>query len=143
MPTGGEIWVTVDSKRLIGDLRRVYAADTEDAALAALAEFEKQWAERYPMVAQAWRSNWERVRPFFAFARDVRRIIYTTNAIESLNFTLRKVTKARGHFPSDEAALKLVYLGIRNLEKKWTRQPKCWNLALNQFSIMFEGRLPA
>src|SRR5438093_374472 len=101
------------------------------------------WIERYPMVAQAWRSNWERVRPFFAFGKEVRKIIYTTNAIESLNFTLRKVTKARGHFPSDEAALKLVYLGIRNMEKKWTRQPKCWNLALNQFSIMFEGRLPA
>jgi len=102
-----------------------YAADTEEAALTALAEFDKRWLERYPMVAQAWRSNWERVRPFFAFGRDVRRIIYTTNAIESLNFTLRKVTKARGHFPSDEAALKLVYLGIRNMEKKkWTRQPK-------------------
>jgi putative transposase len=133
----------VNRKRLIGDLRRVYAADTEDAALAALAEFEKTWAERYPMVAQAWRSNWERVRPFFAFARDVRRIIYTTNAIESLNFSLRKVTKARGHFPNDEAALKLIYLAIRNMEKKWTRQPQYWNLALNQFAIMFEGRLPA
>jgi len=133
----------VNRKALIADLRLVYGADTEDAALAALAEFEKKWMERYPMVAQAWRSNWERARPFFAFGKEVRRIIYTTNAIESLNFTLRKVTKARGHFPSDEAALKLVYLGIRNMEKKWTRQPKCWNLALNQFSIMFEGRLPA
>ncbi|MGH9144221.1 MAG: IS256 family transposase [Vicinamibacterales bacterium] len=133
----------VNRKALIGDLRRVYAAETEDAALAALAEFEKKWAERYPMVAQSWRSNWERVRPFFAFARDVRRIIYTTNAIESLNFSLRKVTKARGHFPNDEAALKLVYLAIRNMEKKWTRQPQYWNLALNQFAIMFEGRLPA
>jgi putative transposase len=133
----------VNRKALIADLRLVYAADTEEAALVALAEFDKRWLERYPMVAQAWRSNWERVRPFFAFGKEVRKIIYTTNAIESLNFTLRKVTKARGHFPSDEAALKLVYLGIRNLEKKWTRQPKCWNLALNQFSIMFEGRLPA
>jgi putative transposase len=133
----------VNRKALIGDLRRVYAAETEEAALAALAEFEKKWGERYPMVAQSWRSNWERVRPFFAFARDVRRIIYTTNAIESLNFSLRKVTKARGHFPNDEAALKLVYLAIRNMEKKWTRQPQYWNLALNQFAIMFEGRLPA
>ena len=95
------------------------------------------------MVAQSWRSKWERVRPFFAFAHEVRRIIYTTNAIESLNFSLRKVTKARGHFPNDEAALKLVYLAIRNMEKKWTRQPHFWNLALNQFAIMFEGRLPA
>ena len=133
----------VNRKALIGDLRRVYTAETEDAALAALAEFEKKWGERYPMVAQSWRSNWERVRPFFAFAHEVRRIIYTTNAIESLNFSLRKVTKARGHFPNDEAALKLVYLAIRNMEKKWTRQPHFWNLALNQFAIMFEGRLPA
>jgi len=109
----------------------------------ALGEFEKRWGEPYPMVAQSWRSNWERVPPFFAFGLEVRKIIYTTNAIESLNFTLRKVTKARGHFPNDEAALKLVYLGIRNMEKKWTRQPKCWNLALNQLGIMFEGRLPA
>lgn len=133
----------VNRKALIADLRRVYAAETEEAALAALSEFEKKWDGRYPMVAQAWRSNWERVRPFFAFAHGVRRIIYTTNAIESLNFTLRKVTKARGHFPNDEAALKLVYLAIRNLEKKWTRQPQYWNLALNQFAIMFAGRLPA
>lgn len=133
----------VDRKKLIADLRRVYAAETEEVALTALAEFERKWGERYPMVAQAWRSNWERVRPFYAFAHDVRRIIYTTNAIESLNFSLRKVTKARGHFPNDEAALKLVYLAIRNMEKKWTRQPHFWTLALNQFAIMFEGRLPA
>jgi putative transposase len=133
----------INRKALIADLRAVYAAQTEEAALAALGEFEKKWGARYPMVAQSWRSNWERVRPFFAFGHEVRRIIYTTNAIESLNFTLRKVTRARGHFPNDEAALKLVYLGIRNMEKKWTRQPKCWNLALNQFAIMFEGRLPA
>ncbi len=73
----------------------------------------------------------------------MRKIIYTTNAIESLNFTLRKVTKARGHLPNDEAALKPVYLGILNMEKKWPRQPKCWNLALNQFAIMFGGRLSA
>ena len=133
----------INRKALIGDLRAVYAAQTEEAAVATLGEFEKKWGDRYPMVAQSWRSNWERVWPFFAFGHEVRKIIYTTNAIESLNFTLRKVTRARGHFPNDEAALKLVYLGVRNMEKKWTRQPKCWNLALNQFAIMFEGRLPA
>ena len=133
----------VDRKKLIADLRRVYTAETEEVALTALAEFERKWGERYPMVGQAWRSNWERVRPFFAFAHEVRRIIYTTNAIESLNFSLRKVTKARGHFPNDAAALKLVYLAIRNMERKWTRQPQYWTLALSQFAIMFEGRLPA
>ena len=110
---------------------QVYGADTEGAALAALAEFERRWNERYPMVAQAWRANWERVRPFFEFGHEIRRIIYTTNAIESLNYSLRKITRSRGHFPNDEAALKLVYLVIRNVEKKWTRQPQFWTRALN------------
>jgi putative transposase len=132
-----------DRKVVIADLRRVYAADTEDAALVALEEFEEQWTERYPNVAQTWRSNWERVRPFFAFDKDIRRIIYTTNAIESLNYTLRKVTRARGHFPNQEAALKLLYLAVRNIEKKWTRPPLFWSRAMQQFAIMFEGRLPA
>lgn len=133
----------VNRKKLCKDLRAVYGVDTEDAALAAMTAFEKLWADRYPMVAQAWRSNWERVRPFFAFPREVRRLIYPTNAIESLNSTLRKVVRVRGHFPNDEAAVKLLYLAIRNIEKKWTRQPQYWNRALNQFAIMFEGRLPA
>jgi len=133
----------VNRKKLCADLRQAYAADTEDGALAALTAFEKTWGERYPMVAQAWRSNWERVRPFFAFPREVRKLIYTTNAIESLNSTLRKVVRVRGHFPNDDAAVKLLYLAIRNIEKKWTRQPQYWNRALNQFAIMFEGRLPA
>jgi putative transposase len=133
----------VNRKKLCADLRRVYAADTEDAALTALDAFEKTWGERYPMVGQAWRTHWERVRPFFAFPHEVRKLIYTTNAIESLNSTLRKVVRIRGHFPNDEAAVKLLYLAIRNVEKKWTRQPQYWNRALNQFSIMFEGRLPA
>jgi putative transposase len=130
-------------KKLCRDLRRVYGADTEDAALAALSEFEKTWGARYPMVGQAWRANWERVRPFFAFPHEVRKLIYTTNAIESMNSTLRKVVRVRGHFPNEEAAVKLLYLAIRNLEKKWTRPPTFWNRALNQFAIMFEGRLPA
>jgi len=132
-----------DRKIVIADLRRVYSADTEDAAQAALDEFEDRWTERYPNVAQTWRSNWERVRPFFAFSKDIRRIIYTTNAIESLNYTLRKVTRARGHFPNQESALKLLYLAVRNIEKKWTRPPLFWSRAMQQFAIMFEGRLPA
>jgi putative transposase len=129
-------------KTVIADLRRVYAASTEDAAIAALDDFEAKWKERYPVVGQSWRSNWERVRPFFAFPKDVRRIIYTTNAIESLNFQLRKVIKSKGHFPSDEAAIKLLYLALRNAQKKWRMGPRFWNSALNQFAIYFEGRLP-
>ena len=129
-------------KTVIADLRRVYAAATEDAALAALDDFEAKWKDRYPVVGQTWRSNWERVRPFFAFPKDVRRIIYTTNAIESLNFQLRKVIKSKGHFPNDEAATKLLYLALRNAQKKWRLAPRFWNSALNQFAIYFEGRLP-
>ena len=130
-------------KAVIADLRAVYAADTEEAALAALSHFEEKWGARYPVVADAWRRNWERVRPFFAFPKDIRRIIYTTNAIESLNFQLRKVTKAKGHFPSDEAATKMLYLALRNVQKKWIAPPIFWKMALNQFAIYFEGRLPA
>jgi putative transposase len=129
-------------KAVIADLRAVYAAATEEAALVALAELEAKWIDRYPIVAQSWRSNWERVRPFFAFPADVRRIIYTTNAIESLNFQLRKVTKAKGHFPNDEAAIKMLFLALRNVQKKWTMAPHFWRAALNQFAIYFEGRLP-
>src|SRR5207247_10656453 len=109
-------------KALIGDLRLVYAAQTEEAALVALAGFEKKWGDRYPMVAHSWRSNWERVRPFFAFGHEVRKILYTTNAIELLNFTLRQLTKARGHFANDEAALKPFYTVTRAIGQQSPRQ---------------------
>jgi putative transposase len=131
-----------DRKTLMPYLRAIYTAPTEDAARAALGEFEKKWGARYAAVATAWRSNWEVVRPFFAFPVEIRRLIYTTNAIESLNFQLRKVIKAKGHFPNDEAATKLLYLALRNVEKKWCRPPSYWKSVLNQLTIHFEGRLP-
>lgn len=130
-------------KAVCAELRNVYAAPTEQAGLAELDAFEAKYAQRFPAIASSWRSNWERVRPFFDFPADLRRLIYTTNAIESLNFQLRKVTKAKGHFPSDEAATKLLYLALRNAEKKWTMVPRFWNSALNQLVIYFPGRLPA
>jgi len=130
-------------KAVCAELRGVYAAPTEEAGLAELDAFEAKHAQRYPAIASSWRSNWERVRPFFDFPAELRRLIYTTNAIESLNFQLRKVTKAKGHFPSDEAATKLLYLALRNAEKKWTMVPRFWNSALNQLVIYFPGRLPA
>ncbi len=126
-------------KAFCADLRRVYAAPTEDAALA---ELEVTWGKSHPMAVAPWRRNWERVRPFFAFPTDVRRILYTTNAIESLNYTLRKIIKTKGHFPTDDAATKLLFLALRNAEKKWSTSPKMWKSALNQFAIHFEGRLP-
>jgi len=133
----------VQRKAVCAELRRVYAAPTEQAGLAELDAFEAKYAQRYPAIAASWRSNWERVRPFFDFPDDLRRLIYTTNAIESLNFQLRKVTKAKGHFPNDEAATKLLYLALRNAEKKWRMVPRFWNSALNQLVIYFPGRLPA
>jgi len=130
-------------KAVCAELRNVYSAPTEQAGLAELDAFEAKYAQRYPAIASSWRGNWERVRPFFDFPADLRRLIYTTNAIESLNFQLRKVTKAKGHFPNDEAATKLLYLALRNAEKKWTMVPRFWNSALNQLVIYFPGRLPA
>ena len=133
----------VQRKAVCAELRNVYAAPTEQAGLAELDAFEAKYAQRFPAIASSWRSNWDRVRPFFDFPPELRRLNYTTNAIESLNFQLRKVTKAKGHFPNDEAAIKLLYLALRNAEKKWTMVPRFWNSALNQLVIYFPGRLPA
>jgi putative transposase len=130
-------------RALCADLKRIYGAETEHAALQALDEFETTWGKSHPAVVASWRRNWERVRPFFAFPKEVRRILYTTNAIESLNYQLRKIIGSKGHFPSDEAACKLLFLALRNAEKKWHMPPKTWKSAMNQFQIYFEGRLPA
>jgi putative transposase len=130
-------------KALCADLRRVYKAETEAAALQALDQFEAAWGKSHPAVVSSWRRNWERVRPFFAFPKEVRRILYTTNAIESLNYQLRKIIRSKGHFPSDDAASKLLFLALRNAEKKWRMPPQTWKSARNQFQIQFEGRLPA
>jgi len=131
-----------DRKAVVSDLKPVYQAATEAAAEQALEAFEGKWNNSYPMIAKSWRSNWERVTPFLAFPADIRKVIYTTNAIESLNSQLRKVTKNRGHFPNDAAAVKLLYTALKNASKKWTMPIRNWNRALNQFSVYFEGRLP-
>jgi len=133
-----------DRKHVVAALKPIYGAQTEDLAEAALTAFESSaLGARYPMIARSWRNNWERVIPFLAFPREVRRIIYTTNAIESLNFSLRKIIKCRGHFPSDEAAIKLLYLALIRAEQKWARPSWKWKDALNQFALHFEGRLTA
>ena len=123
------------------DLKAIYRADTEEQAQAALEAFEEEWGRKYPSIARSWRANWERVSPFFAFPKDIRRVVYTTNAIEALNRQLRKSLKPKGHFPSDDAVLKVLYLALLNAEKKWTMPLKRWDLALQQFDIHFEGRL--
>ncbi len=132
-----------DRRDVVRDLKPIYNAACREDAEKALEDFEEKWDTRYSMIGAAWRANWERIVPFLDFPPDVRRIIYTTNAIESLNSTLRKMVHHRGHFPSDEAATKLLYLAIRNLEKRWNRSVRNWTTALGQFAIYFEGRLPA
>ena len=132
-----------ERRAIAADLRTVYQAETEQAALLRLEAFEENWGGKYPPIGQSWRRNWEQVIPFFAYPAEIRKIIYITNAIESLNMSLRKIIKNRGHFPSDEAATKLLYLALRNAAKKWTMPARTWKQALNQFAVLFEERFPA
>jgi putative transposase len=129
-------------KAVAADLRAIYAATTVTEAEQRLQEFEEAWGKDYPAIAKSWRSNWERVTPFFDYPPEIRRIIYTTNAIESVNMSLRKVTKNRGSFPSDDALLKLFYLALINISQKWTMPLRDWKAALNRFTIQFEERMP-
>ena len=129
-------------KEVAADLRMIYTAATEAEAEQRLAEFADRWDDKFPMIARSWRSNWARVIPFFAHPPEIRRVIYTTNAIESLNMSLRKVTKARSSFPNDEAVVKLLYLALRNIAKKWTMPIQNWKAALNRFAIIYEDRMP-
>ena len=129
-------------KEVVADLKKIYTAATESEAEQMLDEFGAKWDTKFPMIAKSWRSNWARVIPFFAHPPEIRRIIYTTNAIESLNMSLRKVTKSRSSFPNDEAVLKLLYLALRNIAKKWTTPIHNWKAALNRFAIIYEDRLP-
>jgi putative transposase len=131
-----------DQRQLVKDLRPIYQAATEDEAFEALVAFDETWHGRYPMIGEMWRSHWERFIPFFAFPQEIRRIVYTTNSIEAVNRQLRKIIKTRGHFPTEDAALKLLWLALRNAEKKWTYPIREWPRALHQFAIFFPGRVP-
>jgi putative transposase len=132
-----------ERKEVARDLKTIYTSATDVEAEQRLAEFSMKWDAKYPMIAKSWHSNWARVIPFFAHPEEIRRVIYTTNAIESLNMSLRKVTKARGSFPNDDAVFKLLYLALRNIAKKWTKPVHDWKAALNRFAIIYENRLPA
>lgn len=128
-----------DRKAVAAKLRAVYSAETAEAAWDALEAFDAEWGRQYPSIAQAWRRAWQEVIPFFVFSPEIRRVIYTTNAVESLNRIIRKAIKTRGSFPSEEAAEKLIYLAIRGHEKT-SRTVRGWLTAVNQFAIMFEDR---
>lgn len=130
-----------ERKAFAAALKGVYTAVSEAEAEQRLTELEAgPWGRKFPTVMQSWRRHWEQIVPFFAFPLEVRRIIYTTNAIESLNMRLRKVIKNRGHFPNDEAATKLLFLALRNIEKDWKMPPVTWRAARNQFAILFGER---
>jgi len=130
-----------ERKALAAAIKPIYTAPSAEAAEAALDAFEAgPWGERFPTVVASWRRAWSHVVPFFAFPPDVRRVIYTTNAIESINARLRKIIKTRGHFPNDEAATKLIWLALRNITAEWSRAAKEWKAAMNQFAILYEDR---
>lgn len=130
-----------ERKPLAAALRPIYTAASADAALLVLDAFERgPWGVRFPSVVAAWRRAWTHVIPFFAFPPEVRRIIYTTNALESLHAQLRKIIKTRGHFPGDEAATKLLWLALRNITGRWARGPQHWKPAMNQFAILYADR---
>lgn len=130
-------------KEVAADLRAIYTAATGLEAESRLEEFAVKWDQNFPMISKSWRANWTRVVPFFAHPPEIRKVIYTTNAIESLNMSLRKVTKTRGSFPNDEAVMKLLYLALRNIAKKWTMPIQNWKAALNRFAIIYEDRFPS
>ena len=135
-----------ERKPLAAALKPIYTALNADAAAASMDEFEQgPWGQKFPTVVASWRRAWDRVIPFFAFPPGVRRVIYTTNAIESLHSQLRKIIKTRGHFPSDDAATKLMWLALRNITVDWGRAAREWREAMNQFAILYDERftLPA
>jgi putative transposase len=131
-----------ERKVVAADLKPIYRAATSEDAWLQLEAFAEKWDGRYPGISQIWRRNWDQVTPFFAYPAEIRKVIYTTNAVESLNMSLRKVIKTRGSFPNEEAALKLLYLALQRVARKWTRPVQDWKAALNRFAILYEDRLP-
>jgi putative transposase len=130
-----------ERKELAKALRPIYAAVNAESAQAALDAFEASaWGKKFPTVVAAWRSAWSHVIPFFAFPPDIRRVLYTTNAIESVNSRIRKIIKTRGHFPNDDAASKLIWLALKNITANWSSASRDWKAAMNQFAILYGDR---
>lgn len=130
-----------DRKEFTADMKHIYAAPTKQAAEQALNDFEQKWSSKYGYAIKSWRENWDELTVFFDFPLEIRKIIYTTNLIENLNGKIRKYTKNKMSFPTDEAVMKSVYLAIREATKKWTMPIRNWGVILNQFSLIFEQRL--
>ena len=132
-----------ERKEVAADLRAIYGAATLTEAERALERFSGRWDGKYPAISPSWRADWGRLTVFFDYPPEIRKVIYTTNAIESLNYSLRKVLKNRGAFPNDESIMKLMFMALRNVAKKWTLPIRDWRSALNQFVILFGDRVPA
>jgi len=130
-----------ERKAVAADLRAVYGAATLLEAEQALERFSERWDDKYPAITPSWRADWQRLTVFFDYPREIRKIVYTTNAIESLNYSMRKVLKNRGAFPNDESIMKLMFMGLKNVAKKWTRPIRDWKAALNQFVILYGDRV--
>ncbi len=129
-----------DKKAAAEDLKKIYSSSTVELAADALDNFELTWGDKYPVIVKSWRTNWEKIIPFMQFPTEIRKVIYTTNIVESLNNTLRKAVRNRGHFPTENALMKVLYLAIQGVSKKWTMPIRDWKLALNRFAIMFPDR---
>jgi putative transposase len=130
-----------DQKAFLKDLKEVYKAATKDLAEQRLNDLDVAWGKKYPIVIKSWRTNWNELSAFFKYPEEIRKIIYTTNVIEGFHRQLRKVSKTKGAFPNENALMKLIYLAIRNIEKKWTQPPRNWGQTVLQLSVFFEGRL--
>ena len=130
-----------DYKAVTADLKKIYQSITEEEALLALDQFSERWDDKYPQISKSWRAHWHNLNTLFNYPADIRKVIYTTNAIESLNSVIRKAIKKRKLFPTDDAAKKVIYLAIQNASKKWTMPIRDWKPALNRFMIEFEDRL--
>ena len=130
-----------DYKAVTADLKKVYQSKTEDEALLELQRFGETWDNKYPQISKSWHANWHNLNTIFNYPDDIRKVIYTTNAIESLNSVIRKALKKRKVFPSDDSAKKMVYLAIMDASKKWTMPIRNWRQAMSRFMIEFESRL--
>jgi len=144
MVRGSLRYVSWKERKVVArDLRSIYQAPTLEAAEVALTAFEERWDARFPMISRKWRTNWQNLTPFFDYPPEIRKVMYTTNAIEAMNAQLRKVTKKRGAFPGPEAVRKVLYLAIMKASERWTRPVQDWTAALNHFAMVFPDRVPA
>ena len=139
---GAKFWLSVITELQNRDIKDIlYTAATEQQAETALDAFAEKWDAKYPMISKSWQTHWQNVIPFFDYPEDIRKAIYTTNAIESLNRSLRKVIKTKGAFPTEASIMKIFYLALANIAKKWTMPIRCWTSAMNQFAIKFADRM--